>query len=261
MGWNELGWNELKNTDEEKQEEVIFKPLKEVRKGRGLKIGIYGDYATGKTHFALTCPEPIYILDTENGVVPLAHNFEGKDIKVLDILEEDGSKSFNKIEKAINYIMTQEQKGTVIIDSVSDLWDFAQENAKVKVFKLNPMDRLKQQWDWGVINKMYLGIIQRLVNSDFNIILTAREGEIYAGAGQPTNMVKPKWQKSTGFWVDYVIHNTKKIDKMGNINFYSSIEKSRSLKDIMGKVFPNLDYKTFINHINKLKGGKNGNKE
>ena len=252
-----MSWENLENVKEQKEEvksSIQFKNLSEVEEKRGLKIGIYGDFATGKTHFALTCPEPIYIIDTENGSAPLAHTFKGKDIKVLDVCEADGVKSFEKVREAVDFIITQEKVGTVVIDSISDLWDFAQEYAKVNVFKLTVLDRLKQQWDWGIINKLYLGILLKLIRLNCNLVVTAREGEVYAGPGQPTNIVKPKWQKLTGFWTDFVLYADKKVDK-GNVNFIMTIEKSRQFKDLMGKQFINLNYQNLVNEINKLKGG------
>ncbi len=248
MSWEELS----KEKKEEVKPMIQFKNLSEAEQKRGLKIGIYGDFATGKTHFALTCPEPIFIIDTENGSAPLANSFKGKDIKVLDVCEADGNKSYEKVKDAVNYICQQDNVGTVIIDSVSDLWEFAQENAKISVFKIGITDRLKQQWDWSVINKMYLSLIHKLINKNCNLVLTARETEVYAGAGQPTNIVKPKWQKTTGFWVDFVLYADKKITKEG-VNFITTIEKSRQFKDLMGKQFYNLTFQSLNDEINKLK--------
>ncbi|MEK0348007.1 MAG: hypothetical protein QQN44_06725, partial [Nitrosopumilus sp.] len=65
MGWNDQK-TEVKEQNEPK-EKIQFTTLSEAKAKRGLKIGIYGDYATGKTHFALTATEPIYIIDTEMG--------------------------------------------------------------------------------------------------------------------------------------------------------------------------------------------------
>lgn len=250
---NKKRMEEVKEQTEEI--EIEFKTLQEVEKKRGLKVGIYGNFATGKTHFALTAPEPIFVIDTEMGVSPLAYQFPDKDIKILDVAEKDGSKSFRRFEKAVEHIEKQEKIGTVVIDSVSDLWDYAQEYAKVNIFKIKPQDRLAQQWDWGIINKLYLSLILRLIKLDCNLILTAREQEIYAGAGQPTNMVKPKWQKNTGFWVDFVLYNIKKADKLGNVLFSSFVEKSRPIRSLMNKQFMNLDFNKLNEEIVKLKGG------
>ena len=251
MGWN----NEATNVKEKEapKEEIQFTSLSDAKDKRGLKIGLYGDYATGKTHFALTAPEPIFIIDTEMGASPLAHMFEGKDVRILDVAEKDGTKSYQKISDAVEYISKQEKVGTIVLDSITDLWEFSQEFAKVNIFKISPEDRLKQQWDWGTINKCYMKVLMKLLKIESNLIVTAREAEIYAGAGQPTNQVKAKWQKTTGFWVDIVIHNTKKIDKLGKINFNSNIEKCRQSGEMMGQSFPNLNFGKLEEELNKSK--------
>lgn len=254
MGWNDQKENKDKEVKE--QEKISFKPLSEAEEKRGLKIGLYGDFASGKTYFSLTAPEPIYIIDTEIGAAPLAHMFKGKDIQVLDVAEENGSKSYEKIVEAVEFISQQKNVGTVVIDSVSDFWDFAQEYAKVNIFKIKPEQRLAQQWDWGIINKLYLGILLKLLKLPCNLILTARESEVYAGPGQPMGIYKPKWQKNTGFWVDFVLYQSKKIDKAGNTTFNSLIEKSRPVGQLMGNRYDNLDFKKLIQTIQKVKNGK-----
>lgn len=250
MGWND----EADNVKEQEavEKEIKFTSLNDAQKKRGLKIGIYGDYATGKTHFGLTAPEPIFIIDTELGSSPLASQFKGKDIRVLDVAEKDGTQSYQKIIDAVEYIFKQEKVGTVILDSITDLWEFSQEYGKVNIFKIKPEQRLAQQWDWGIINKCYMNVLMKLLRLDCNLIVTAREAEVYAGAGKMTNQVKPKWQKTTGFWVDFVLHNTKKIDKLGNTSFMSNIEKCRQSGKLMGKNFVDLDFKRLEKELNEV---------
>ena len=250
-----MGWNEQSVTAKEQEEptKMEFKSLGEAQDKRGLKIGVYGDYATGKTHLGLTAPEPIFIIDTEMGSAPLAHVFKGKDVRVLDVAEKDGTKSYQKIVEAIEYISQQEKVGTVVLDSITDFWDFCQEFAKVNIFKIKPEQRLAQQWDWGTINKLYMNTLLKLIKLECNLIVTAREAEVYAGAGQVTNQVKPKWQKTTGFWVDMVLHNTKKIDKLGKLNFNTTIEKCRQYGEMMGKSYPNMNFKMLEEELNKVK--------
>ena len=248
--WNELADNVKEQEPKEVKIELQFKALKDANEKRGLKIGLYGDFATGKTHFCLTAPEPIFILDTEMGSAPLAYNFPGKDIRVLDVAEKDGTASYQKIVEAVEFISKEEKVGTIVLDSITDLWEFSQEYAKVNIFKIKPEDRLKQQWDWGQINKIYMKVLMKLLKIDCNLIVTARESEVYAGPGQITNQVKPKWQKTTGFWVDVVLHNTKKIDKTGKNNFNTTIEKCRQRGDAQGKMFPNMDFGKLESELN-----------
>jgi len=247
-----MTWNEEPKKEEESTP-IEFKSLSNAEQKRGLKIGIYGDFSTGKTHFCLTAPEPIFILDTEMGVSPLAHLFPDKDIKILDIREEDGSDSYKKYIAAIDFLSKQEKVGTIIVDSITDVWSFCQEYGKVEIFKIKPEQRLAQQWDWGVINKLYLQPLLKLMTIPCNLILTARASEVYAGAGNPTGILSPSWMKKTPFWVDLVIYNTHKQDKLkGNI-FNSRIEKCRQYGSLMGKTFTNLDFITLQSEINKLK--------
>ncbi len=251
MGWNDQ--SEKAKEQVEPKKKIQFTTLSEAKAKRGLKIGIYGNFGTGKTHFALTAPEPIFIIDTEMGAAPLAHVFEGKDVRILDVAEEDGTKSYQKIVEAVEYISKQEKIGTIILDSITDLWEFSQEYAKVNIFKIKPEQRLAQQWDWGVINKCYMKVLMNLLKIESNLIVTAREAEIYAGAGQPTSQVKPKWQKTTGHWVDLVLYNTKKIDKTGKTIFTTTIEKCRQSGEIMGKSFVGLEFVGLEKELNKVK--------
>ena len=93
----------------------------------------------------------------------------------------------------------------------------------------------------------------KLLRIECNLIVTARESAIYAGAGQVTNQVKPKWQNSTGFWVDVVLHNTKKIDKLGKINFNSTIEKCRQSGELMGKMISGMNFEKLEGELNEVK--------
>ena len=238
---------------EEKIPQIQFKSLNEANQKRGYKLAIYGDYATGKTHFALTAPEPIYIIDTEIGAAPLAYLFKDKDVKILDIAEKDGSVSFEKYQEAVKFLSKQKEIGTVIVDSATDIWAFAQEYAKTKIFKIKPQQRLAQQWDWGVINKLYLKELLTLIKLNCNLILTARAQEAYAGAGQPTGIFNPHWMKKTGYWVDFVLYNTKQIDKIGNLTFTTKVDKSRPVGKLMGKKFNNIDFNKFVEEVENAK--------
>ena len=43
-----------------------------------LKIAVTGRPKTGKTRFALSCPSPIYVIETEPGLKPLCKLFQKK---------------------------------------------------------------------------------------------------------------------------------------------------------------------------------------
>jgi len=225
---------------------IEFKTLKDAKVDRGIKILSYGNYNTGKTHFALSSDEPIFIIDTENGAAPLADKFPNA--KVINIAnmgtdnidEKDEVTNFENYQNAVNHIVNlpDAEVGTVIIDSISDIWDWAQAYGKVKVFKIKVEDRLNQQWDWGVINKLYLKPLQRLINKNCNLIVTAREAEAYDGPGKPSGRYTPKCQKKTPYWVDIVLyHQMRFINKQ--IQFHAKVEKCRQKGELAGTSIDN----------------------
>lgn len=255
MSWNtqaNIKPEEIKAKQEAKQEaKMEFKKLKDVKQSRGIKILSYGNFSTGKTHFALTSTEPIYVIDTENGTGPLANKFpEANVINICDMSgedtdEKDEVRNFENFQEAVRQLtsLPDEQIGTIIVDSMTDIWSWCQAYAKTKVFKIPIEERFKQQFDWGVPNSLMRKNVLKLINKNCNIIFTAREGEIYAGAGQPTGRYKPEVQKKIPFFVDIVLYHEIKFLGARGITFQAKIEKCRQNGDLIGKIIesPTID--------------------
>ena len=225
---------------------IEFKTLSEAKVDRGIKILSYGNFATGKTHFALSSTKPVFIIDTENGASPLADKFP--DAKVInisnmtneDVEEKDEVNNFDNYQQAVDYLtkLPDDEVGTIIVDSVSDIWEWAQAYGKIKIFKIRVEDRLKQQWDWGIINRLYLKPLKKLINKKCNVILTARDSEVYEGAGKPSGRFEPKCQKKTPYWVDIVMrHEVRFINKQ--IQFQAKVDKCRQKGELIGKIMDN----------------------
>lgn len=242
MNWDE----QATNTKEDSKPttaapKIEFKTLTEAKKNRGLKILSYGNFSTGKTHFALSSTEPVFIIDTENGASPLANKFPNA--KVLNIYntdnddadEKDEVKNFENFVNAVNYLIAlpDEEVGTIVVDSISDIWVWCQGYCKIKIFKLNIEERLKQRFDWGIINNMFKKVIMKLINAKCNVIFTAREGEIYDNASGPSGRVKPETQKKVPFFVDVVLRHQSKFIQ-GKVNFYVNVEKCRTNGKLIG---------------------------
>lgn len=250
MGLNDnMTWNNLTEKGEVKTiiapPKIEFKKLSEAKIDRGIKVLSYGNYNTGKTHFALSSNLPVFIIDTENGASPLADKFP--DAQVINISnidndnveEKDEVKNFENYQNAVDYLskLPDEQIGTIIIDSISDIWEWTQAYAKIKVFKLSIEDRLKAQFDWGIINRLYKAQLSKLINKKCNLIITARESEIYNGPN-PSGKYQPKCQKLTPYWVDVVLyHQMKFINKQ--LLFNAEIKKCRQKGELVGKLIEN----------------------
>jgi len=256
-----MAWDNLAEKTEVKEQEkpktsILFKNLSEAKQDRGIKILSYGNFSTGKTHFALSSDKPVYIIDTENGASPLANKFP--DAKVINICntdfesveEKDEVKNFENFQDTINYLMSipDNEIGTIIIDSISDIWTWCQGYCKIKIFKLNIEDRLKQRFDWGIINNMFKKPIMKLINKNCNVIFTARESDIYDNASGPSGRVKADCQKRVPFYVDVVLrHELKFINKQ--FQFQVKIEKCRENGKIIGKTIVDLNLEKLKNLI------------
>jgi len=127
-----MGWNVLQPAKEVPDASQFWKKPSEIIHKTGLKVLIFGEPEVGKTHFALTFPEPIFVIDTEFGVAPLLSKepFKNKDIRVfeacqldVDTVEVDPIKSIEAVEQAITALQRVD-KGTIVIDSATDIWQW-----------------------------------------------------------------------------------------------------------------------------------------
>ena len=92
-----------------------------------------GGEGSGKTHFAATAPGPLHVIGTEAGheVVTLVRDFPEKDIRHLALEPKRRKEAENiwfgpweDVDETLNQavdVLGSAEKGTVIIDSASDL--------------------------------------------------------------------------------------------------------------------------------------------
>ena len=172
---------EKAKTTEVKKADDMFTPIKQVNKRRGLKVMIWGETECGKTYFALSFPEPIYVISTEFGVSQLQHHFPDKDIRIMECSEPytetpgkaddnepfaiDPVKSLEKVELATE-ALKDITKGTIVIDSVSDIWSWLgmwlHYNAQTSTSKKSGKEFMMRT-EWQHANAKYRWLIMRLL--------------------------------------------------------------------------------------------------
>ena len=194
---------------------VAFKKLSSEDPLKYLKIAVTGRPKTGKSRFALSCPGPVYVIETEPGLPPLAKLFPDKEIYFVDVYEPDytgvfevdASKTLAKIDASVRLIRDliradPKSVGTVVLDSVTDIWKWVMEWMKLEILKIDRTARVRQQWDYGYANTKYQNIIMQIIALPVHVVLTAQEKEEYASAGQPSGQYEPSWMWQTPQWVD-----------------------------------------------------------
>lgn len=265
---------EQKKATEEKKEEipiVEFQKLNPQEETKYLKFGVTGRPKTGKTRFALSCPSPIYVIETEPGLKPLSKLFPEKEIYYIDayvpdaegVFEADVSKTLEKISAAVKIIRQKcnadpKSVGTVVLDSVTDIWKWVMEWMKLEILKIDRTARVRQQWDYGHANGKYQNIIMQFISLPCHIVLTAQDKEEYAGAGQPSGLYEPSWMWQTPQWVDLRINLVRLQNlKDQKIRYAGTIVESRHMDDdknpLAGESVDNIDFDKVLSLIKRKK--------
>jgi len=200
----------------------LFKPATELKATQGLKIAIWGRAKVGKSHFCLTPPGKIFIIDTESAIKTNIGSFP-QDVRervyVADILQFSGLKDgtsdidygmmLDIIEDAITKVLMAvrqdgEQNATVVIDSASDLWDWLGiwlvERPDVKHTGEDKVNRL----EWGKANKRYIQAMTKLMMSGCNVICTFKAKDAVGPDGADLGFAKPRWQKNSKHIFDVI---------------------------------------------------------
>jgi hypothetical protein len=237
---------------------VVFKKLSGEDPTKYLKFAVTGRPKTGKSRFALSCPGPIYVIETEPGLPPLAKLFPDKEIYFVDVYEPDytgtfevdATKTLAKIDSAVRQIRElvindPKSVGTVVLDSVTDIWKWVVEWMKLDILKIDKTARVRQQWDYGYANTKYQNIIMQIISLPTHVVLTAQDKEEYAGAGQPSGQYEPSWMWQTPQWVDIQVNLCKLIDmkNAGKPIYKGTVKNSRHSDEdkepIDGKIVDN----------------------
>lgn len=242
------------------EQPIAFKKLSAAEPVKYYKVALHGQQKSGKTRGSLTFPEPIYVIITEPGLLPLIKLFPNKEIYYIDVYEADpnglfeveATKTLVKIDGAVKLIRQKMSRdpssvGTVVVDSVTDVWKWVQEWMKTEILKIDKTARVKNQWDWQWANGKYQNIIMQLLSLPCHLVLTAQDKEEYAGPGEGSGIYSPRWMAQTAFWVDLIIGLVKIRDpKTGAIKYLSTIEDSRHMDEnmspIAGKEIENFEY-------------------
>jgi hypothetical protein len=251
-----------------------FKPATLLRQNptKGFKIKVGGRSKVGKTEFALSAPKPIYIIDTESSVEQNLKNpkYDGvlDQIHVFDVMQEtpisetesvfDPVGSLNELMNGVEQITSAiahgeitGARGTIVIDSGSDVWAWM-------IQWLEDMEGITENQDiagrvmrtkWGKPNKRYMKFIRMILKSDWNVIMTVRMAEAVDKKGADMGHDKAAQQKTTDHWFDCIAE--LKREGMDRVMYFMPIRG-------VGEPAPmsNPTWDTFKEHIFKQTGVK-----
>jgi len=141
------------------------------------KIMCWSSEGCGKTHLCYTMPEPVCFIDTENKADDIAHKFSDKVVQIWQPSDFDEAVDYRN--EALSFLSEYEsqtgQKGTIVVDSMDVMWDWAKHKYMDKYYEnTNNEDVNLTLEDWGPIKKIHNGKFRQAMEScDFHVGWTA----------------------------------------------------------------------------------------
>lgn len=257
--------NTTSNTVTAKSIEDFFVPSIEISAIDGFKIGVFGKDGVGKTHICATAPGTVFYIDTEGTAMTVISKFPfdvRQRIRVFNVKKKYDNDvdiinypaSIELVEEAVDavYRYTQEhpdEYGTIVIDSASDLWDWLQYWLNIQTDLARAKSGKMIQTEWGRANKRHAKILDMLLKTEWNVILTAQAHPVYGSGGEVTTINDPKWQKGVPFWAD--VSGELKYEN-GNATF--TIRKCRHDRDLEGSIIEDPTFESIKNFISEKTG-------
>jgi hypothetical protein len=118
-------------------------------------------------------------------------------------IANDPEMALNMVKKATE-LLRDVTEGTIVIDSVSDIWDYFVAWIEYNADKYTASGQMMRT-EWGKVNNMYRNLIDRLMSRPVDFVMTARSENVYAEGGKETNIQKMSGQKKTGYIPHIVI--------------------------------------------------------
>lgn len=154
--------------------------VKRVNKNIRRRIqSIEGREKEGKTHYALTAPGPIAIIDLDTGLEDVIDKFGNKDILApakFNWREYDKQTQWKKLWEGLQacYYAALEAKGlrTLVIDTGTELWELA------RLAYLGQLSNVKAHW-YGPVNAAIDSMLNAAYEYDKNVIITHKVKEEY----------------------------------------------------------------------------------
>ena len=135
-----------------------------------LKIFLTGDFGTGKSVFAMSCPTPGFVFDFDDGI----QLYRGRDFDYESY--PLSSAGWVKFEKDLREIKKEVEEGkykTIIVDSTTSMTDIAMERS----LQLDPKRSATGGPIWNVhfmmVRNLMEGKLRQLINLPCNIVVIA----------------------------------------------------------------------------------------
>ncbi len=207
---------------------------------RRLVVNLYGREKTGKTHFALTAPEPIFFFNIDIGTKGVVDKFQvsGKKIYVYNVRVRKGetidvyktlwTELKSRVEKVYDV-----GKGTLVFDTGTEAYELCRLAAFGKLTEVKPHH-------YAPVNAEWRELLRTAYDSPMNTIFIHKAKPKYVD-NQRTKEYEVAGFGEMGFMSE-VNMTTQAItkDESGAIHFSVLVENCRKHPYVAGTVFESL---------------------
>jgi len=240
----------------------------------GLKVLIFGDTDTMKSGFCLSavkvCP-PVFYWDTELGAPPLFQHFSEEELKQIHWSDAtyldpnsdmpDPFVALTNLERQLTAIKEFTDKvtpenpiaGVVVIDSLTDIWDWIQEWLEGVGVKAKSTGQLLR-FNWPKARHRIKTIIFRLLAKPVHLICTAHPQDVYV-SGDSTGTFRPRVERALPHRFDLVIH-AKRFEPPGKPVEYKAFVTKCRFKKGWRPVFTDITFKAVLDKLEEDLGVK-----
>lgn len=148
-----------------------------------VKWMIYGEPKSGKTHFCSTWPDAIFILCNERPM----HAVSTQSIQI---------ESINEMKNAIDYAKNKLKAKTIVLDSITGLYEKAEEES-AKHHKVSNLADISYGKGYDTARNMLKLALVPLLELDLPVLFIAHvvESEIQLKTGQSFTKIRPAFTK------------------------------------------------------------------
>lgn len=186
---------------------------------------IYGNPGTCKTHFSLSMPGPVMLIDTEGKGNEILDKFDKEIVYWAPNNYDEASQALAEALDTLNAIkrgevdgFEQGTVGTIVIDSMAEMWEWAQQKYVSMAYPGKSVDDVEFQSalqsgrdsDWAAIKRLHNDEFRaKMVESDFHFCWTAKSSEDFGAvlsgdADEPPK--KPSGEKNNVYKCSELLH-------------------------------------------------------
>lgn len=204
-----------------------------------LVLGVAGLPKRGKTHLAMTFPEPIFLFNFDKGLEGTLEKFEGKEIYYedyefpSDISPESKRSIYDQFLKDYWDTLINEDKGTIVIDTFSHVWDLIYtlvlEEIRTKREAHSGKDKV-YPFDYANANAQAESILRAVYRKpELNMVVTQRLGPAYDENGNEIpGKYKAKGYKGLPYtctvYGTLVVENRKRYYRIEETSFIDKLQ-------------------------------------